>query len=206
MMESDGVRGVLRDGEYKVLPFSLLRFAKAVLSSPTSSDTPEEQYMSRFFLHLAQSLPRQSRTLQSTSASSIIPSTILHFKSSKSTTKTRMASNTAAWLTAPKSKPFEVKSAPLWTPAENEILIRNYAVAINPIDDSLQFFAWWPLNYPTILGHDVAGEVVAVGPNVTRFKQGARVLGDAVGMMTKRNQDNAFQQSRRPMVHRQPLN
>lgn len=154
--------------------------------------------MSRLFLPLAQSLSRQSRTLQSTSASSITPSTIFHFKSSTSTTKTRprstMASNTAAWLTAPKSKPFEVKSAPLWTPAENEILVRNHAVAINPIDHSLQSFAWWPLNYPTILGHDIAGEVVAVGPNVTRFKQGARVLGDAVGMMTKRNQDNAFQE------------
>lgn len=105
-----------------------------------------------------------------------------------------MASNTAAWLTAAKSKPFEIKSAPLWTPAENEILVRNHAVAINPIDSGLQSFAWYPLNYPTILGHDVAGEVVAVGPNVTRFKPGARVLGDPVGMMTKRDQDNAFQE------------
>ncbi|MCJ1458808.1 hypothetical protein MMC28_009182 [Mycoblastus sanguinarius] len=104
-----------------------------------------------------------------------------------------MASNTAAWLTAAKITPFEVKSASLWAPAENEILVRNHAVAINPVDGSLQSFAWWPLNYPTILGQDVAGEVVAVGPNVTRFKKGDRVLGHAVGMATKRNQDNAFQ-------------
>ena len=104
-----------------------------------------------------------------------------------------MASNTAAWLTAAKSKPFQVKSAPMWTPAANEILVRNHAVAINPIDGSLQSLAWWPLDYPTILGQDFAGEVVAVGPNVTRFKQGARVLGLAVGMQTKRAQDNAFQ-------------
>ena len=104
-----------------------------------------------------------------------------------------MASNTAAWITAAKSKPFEVKDAPLWTPAEHEILVKNHAVAINPVDDSLQSFAWLPLNYPTILGHDVAGEVVAVGPDVTRFKQGARVVGQAAGVATKRDQDNAFQ-------------
>ena len=104
-----------------------------------------------------------------------------------------MSSNTAAWLTAAKTKPFEVKSAPLWTPAENEILVRNRAVAINPVDGSLQSFAWMPLNYPTILGQDVAGEVEAVGPNVTRFKQGSRVLGHAVGMATKQHKSNAFQ-------------
>lgn len=104
-----------------------------------------------------------------------------------------MASNSAAWLVAPKAKPLEVKSAPLWTPGDNEILLRNHAVAINPIDEAFQTRAIYPLKYPTILGHDVAGEVVAVGPNVTNFKTGARVLGHAVGMATGRHQDNAFQ-------------
>ena len=120
-----------------------------------------------------------------------------YFTSVKSSTNksyhSTMASNTAAWITAPKSKPFEVKGAPLGTPAENEILVRNHAVAINPVDSSLQTLGWGSLNYPTILGHDVASEVVAVGPGVTRFKQGARVLGEPVGMVTKRNEENAFQ-------------
>ena len=120
-----------------------------------------------------------------------------YLTSVKSSTNTlhhsTMASNTAAWITAAKSKPFEVKEAPLGTPAENEILVRNHAVAINPADGSLQTGGWWPLDYPTILGHDVAGEVVAVGPGVTRFRQGARVLGEPVGMVTKRNEENAFQ-------------
>ena len=61
------------------------------------------------------------------------------------------------------------------------------------MDGSLQTLGWGSFNYPTILGHDVAGEVVAVGPGVTRFKQGARVLGEPVGMVTKRNEENAFQ-------------
>ena len=101
--------------------------------------------------------------------------------------------NAAAWITAAKSKPFEVKSAPLWTPGENEILVRNHAVAINPVDGGLQSFAFFPLEYPTILGQDIAGEVVAVGSNVTRFKKGARVLGHGVGLATKQPQHNAFQ-------------
>lgn len=104
-----------------------------------------------------------------------------------------MASNSAAWLVEPKAKPFEIKPAPLGEPGENEILVRNHAVAINPIDEAFQTRAIYPLKYPTILGHDVAGEVVVVGPNVTNFKPGTRVLGHAVGMSTGRHQDNAFQ-------------
>ncbi len=42
-----------------------------------------------------------------------------------------MASNTAAWITAPKAHPFEVKPAPLWTPSENEILIQNHALGMH---------------------------------------------------------------------------
>ena len=59
--------------------------------------------------------------------------------------------NAAAWITAVKSKPFEIKSAPLWTLKENEILVRNYAVAINPVNGGLQSLAFFPLDYPTIL-------------------------------------------------------
>jgi NADPH:quinone reductase-like Zn-dependent oxidoreductase len=80
----------------------------------------------------------------------------------------------------------------MWTPGENEILIQNQALAVNPADGSLQSFPWWPLNYPTILGKDVAG-IVAAGLNVTRFKVGDRVLGHSVGMVTGKNQHNGFQ-------------
>ncbi|KAL6714189.1 hypothetical protein ACLMJK_008684 [Lecanora helva] len=104
-----------------------------------------------------------------------------------------MSSNTAAWINEAKAKPFEIKSAPTYTPEENEILVKNHAVAINPIDGSLQSHAWLPLNYPTIFGLDVAGEVVSVGPNVKDFKPGARVLGNAPGMMTKQLSQNGFQ-------------
>lgn len=101
-------------------------------------------------------------------------------------------SNTAAWLTAPKPRPLEIKPASLGAPRGEEILIRNHAIAINPLDFKLQQ-AIYPINYPSILGEDVAGEVVAVGPKVTRFKLGDRVTGLTAGFSTRREEEKAFQ-------------
>lgn len=89
---------------------------------------------------------------------------------------------------------MEIKSAPMWTPHGSEILIRNHAIAINPIDGSLQRLAMIPMPYPAIIGHDVAGEVVALGPDHKRFKKGDRVVGMACGIgKEKGNNENAFQ-------------
>jgi NADPH:quinone reductase-like Zn-dependent oxidoreductase len=101
-----------------------------------------------------------------------------------------MPSNTAAWLTASKAYPLEVKPAPYTPPGEHEIVIKNGAVAINPADwlkqDMGDFMFSW-VKYPFVLGTDVAGEVVEIGSAVTRFKVGDRVVGHAVGVDQKRN-------------------
>ncbi|KAH7316803.1 zinc-binding oxidoreductase CipB [Stachybotrys elegans] len=104
-----------------------------------------------------------------------------------------MSSNMAAWITSPKAWPFEIKPAPMGVPGDDEILIRNHAIAMNPIDKKLQQLALYPLEYPAILGEDVAGEVVSVGPNVTRFRPGDRVVGATAGFVTRRTTDQAFQ-------------
>jgi NADPH:quinone reductase-like Zn-dependent oxidoreductase len=96
-----------------------------------------------------------------------------------------MPSNAAAWLTSSKAKSLEVKSAPYTPPSENEIVVKNGAVAINPadwmkIDLGNLLFSW--VKFPFILGTDVAGEVVEVGRGVSRFKIGDRVVGHAVGL------------------------
>ncbi|KAI0426203.1 zinc-binding oxidoreductase CipB [Xylaria sp. FL1042] len=101
--------------------------------------------------------------------------------------------NTAAYLTEVKAHPFVVGSAPIWTPGAHEILVKNEAVAINPVDGNLQYMAIFPLNYPAILGQDVAGVVHAVGPGVTRFHIGDRVVGHATSMISGRQQDGGFQ-------------
>lgn len=92
----------------------------------------------------------------------------------------------------------QVSSAPARSPAEHEIVVRSRAVAVNPID-GLNGFArrivlpW--LRYPTVLGTDVAGEVVGVGSAVSRFRVGDRVLGHAAGAERSRNRaaEGAFQ-------------
>jgi len=101
-------------------------------------------------------------------------------------------SNEAAWLTS-KATPLEVRSAPYTSPGEHEIVIKNSALAINPADWFQQAFVPFPLNFPAILGHDVAGVVEEVGSLVTRFKAGDRVLGHARGMESKRDSDGTFQ-------------
>lgn len=104
-----------------------------------------------------------------------------------------MADNFAAWIPAAKAKQMEVRSAPMGVPRSNQILVKNHALAINPIDVKLQDFAVYPLTYPTILGQDVAGEVVAIGPEVTRYKVGDRVIGTTAGFSSKDDTAKGFQ-------------
>ncbi|MEA9986409.1 zinc-binding alcohol dehydrogenase family protein [Subtercola vilae] len=78
-----------------------------------------------------------------------------------------------------------VRPASYTAPGPGEIVIRNRAVAVNPLDVIKQttgnlMFRWLP--YPSVLGEDVAGDVVEVGPFVTRFSVGDRVLAYALGM------------------------
>ena len=101
--------------------------------------------------------------------------------------------NQAAWQCAP-GHPLRIGVADLPELAANEILIRNAAIAINPIDWILQEIALLPwLEYPAILGSDVAGEVEAVGRGVERFKAGDRVIGQAVGTTVNEPAQGAFQ-------------
>ncbi|ETN36973.1 uncharacterized protein HMPREF1541_07961 [Cyphellophora europaea CBS 101466] len=102
--------------------------------------------------------------------------------------------NRAAFIPAAKST-FEVRSAPLATPGAGQILVRNSAIAINPIDYKLQKLAIYPLNYPAILGEDVAGTVVSIGPGVARLKPGDRVIGCTAGFATKDDTEQAFQEN-----------
>lgn len=96
-------------------------------------------------------------------------------------------------------RPLEVKSAPYTRPGKNEIVVRARAIAINPVDGAKQamgdmMMEW--IKYPFILGDDVAGEVVEVGPLVSRFQPGDRVVGHAVSIDKRSNRacEGAFQE------------
>ena len=110
-----------------------------------------------------------------------------------------MPSNRAAWLTAKSVRPLEVKPAPYTPPGESEIVVKNGAIAVNPIDWYKQVVGdllFSHIKYPFILGSDLAGEVVEVGKGVARFKVGDHVLGHAVGMDARSNRsaEGAFQE------------
>jgi NADPH:quinone reductase-like Zn-dependent oxidoreductase len=102
--------------------------------------------------------------------------------------------NKAAWITAEKANPLEVKSAPYPTPDPDLILVRVKAIAINPIDWMLQYEAFFPLNYPFVLGQDVAGEVVEAGAGVKGFEKGDRVIGQCTALGSGRASEGAFQE------------
>ncbi|KAF5659116.1 oxidoreductase zinc-binding dehydrogenase family superfamily [Fusarium circinatum] len=94
-----------------------------------------------------------------------------------------MTSNNAAYLVAEKA-PLEVKPALYPEPKDDEIIIENHAVALNPVDSAQQrlgpsIFPW--LKFPAILGCDVAGRITAVGSGITKHKVGDRVIGSNMG-------------------------
>lgn len=67
---------------------------------------------------------------------------------------------------------------------DNEVLVRVRATSINPIDFKLRSGAAkarMSVDFPAILGRDLAGEVVDSGKNVTGFNKGMRVMALANG-------------------------
>jgi NADPH:quinone reductase-like Zn-dependent oxidoreductase len=70
------------------------------------------------------------------------------------------------------------------TYGDNEVLVRVRATSINPVDYKIRSGAAkarMPVEFPAILGRDLAGEVVAAGRNVTGFPKGMRVMALANG-------------------------
>lgn len=87
--------------------------------------------------------------------------------------------NNAAWTNEVQANPLQVKESPYPSVGANELLVKNHAVAINPLEVALQdhgqyMFQW--IQYPFIYGSDLAGEVVEVGSGVNGFKTGDRIL------------------------------
>lgn len=84
--------------------------------------------------------------------------------------------NQAAWLTKA-GTPLQVKGAPMPEANPGELVVRNAAVAINPLDCHMQDIGIFVQQWPAIFGCDIAGTVHEVGAGVNGFQKGDRVIG-----------------------------
>ncbi|KAI9316764.1 hypothetical protein BX666DRAFT_1946680 [Dichotomocladium elegans] len=67
------------------------------------------------------------------------------------------------------------KDVPIPIPKDDQVLVKNHFIGINYID-TYHRTGLYPLPLPFILGRESAGEVTQVGPGVTNFKVGDRVV------------------------------
>jgi NADPH:quinone reductase-like Zn-dependent oxidoreductase len=88
--------------------------------------------------------------------------------------------NFAAIIPAAKA-PLVVEEVEKYTPGPNEILVKNEAIAFNPIEWKIAQRAVYPIKYPAILGSSFAGTVEAVGSQVIRLKVGDKVAASKKG-------------------------
>jgi NADPH:quinone reductase-like Zn-dependent oxidoreductase len=74
-----------------------------------------------------------------------------------------------------------VRDIPRPAPGPGEVLVRVRAASMNPLDCKLRegkFRLVFRVEPPFVLGFDVAGEVEAIGPRVTRLRPGDAVFGE----------------------------
>ncbi|KAI0690510.1 GroES-like protein [Cerioporus squamosus] len=71
---------------------------------------------------------------------------------------------------------FNVWTTDVPTPAADDVLVKIEATALNPLDWKIQAHGPFVEVYPTILGFDGAGTVVALGENVSTVAVGDRVI------------------------------
>jgi alcohol dehydrogenase len=86
--------------------------------------------------------------------------------------------------------PMEMMELSRPEPGLGELLVRVRAAGVNPIDYKIRDGAvkvLLPFSFPLILGTDLAGDVAAIGPGVTKFK-----LGDAVYARLDNDRIGAF--------------
>ena len=71
---------------------------------------------------------------------------------------------------------LEERDLPVPEPGPGEVLVRNLAVAVNPVDAKIRAAGRWAgVEPPFVLGYDAAGVVAKVGPGVKDLKEGDEV-------------------------------
>jgi NADPH:quinone reductase-like Zn-dependent oxidoreductase len=79
---------------------------------------------------------------------------------------------------------LKYEDAPVPEPPPDGVLIKVHAAGVNPVDWKIRkglMRAARPLQFPAVLGGDIAGTVEQTGPIVTRFKHGDPVVARVEG-------------------------
>ena len=87
-----------------------------------------------------------------------------------------------------------IEERPIPEAGPSDVVVKNHALATNPVDWKMQHFGVFLEKYPAILGSDVSGVVDSVGSDVKHFRKGDRVTGFADALLSKDPQNGAFQQ------------
>ena len=85
-----------------------------------------------------------------------------------------------AWVVTKYKQPLELTDLPEPSVEDHDVLVDIHAAAVNLLDVKVQageYKAILPYKAPFGLGHDLAGAVIAVGSDVTRFTVGDEVYG-----------------------------
>ncbi|KAF6763271.1 chaperonin 10-like protein [Ephemerocybe angulata] len=81
-------------------------------------------------------------------------------------------------------------SFPVPKPKKDEVLVKIHAAALNPVDWKVQkteTYGSFVATYPSVLGEDVAGEVVELGEGVSNLAIGDRVFFEGVLSQSEHN-------------------
>jgi alcohol dehydrogenase len=88
--------------------------------------------------------------------------------------------------------PMEMMELPRPEPGPGDLLVRVRAASVNPLDYKIRdgvVKVLTPYSFPLILGTDLAGDVEAIGPGVTKFKAGdaiySRLDKDRIGAIAE---------------------
>ncbi|RXW16422.1 hypothetical protein EST38_g9432 [Candolleomyces aberdarensis] len=113
----------------------------------------------------------------------------------------QIAKDQQALVVEKKHAEFTVASVPVPKPGKDEVLVKVYSSALNPVDWKIQKHGWFVEEYPAVLGTDIAGEVVQLGEGVS--ESGLVGIGDRVFFqgLYERNEYRGFQQYTLADVH-----
>jgi NADPH:quinone reductase-like Zn-dependent oxidoreductase len=87
---------------------------------------------------------------------------------------------------------FQTRQIPI--PGTHQIVVKNYAIGICPLDTGMLGRGFMVKSYPCVLGSDVAGTIHSIGSDVTNVKPGDRVAGFACMVLTGEMDQGAYQE------------